>query len=134
LIGVSGAGDDLTGKQLRPRQALKAGLVDEVVPQTILLQTAIELALKGRPASRTVPVRERVLAGPLGRSLLFRLVAKKTQTKPRELSGGERILQVIETGLAQGCSSGYAEAARFGELAMTPQSQALRSIFLPAPI
>ncbi|MDG4870946.1 enoyl-CoA hydratase-related protein, partial [Guyparkeria sp. 1SP6A2] len=45
LIGVSGALEMiLTGKQLRPRQALKAGLVDEVVPQTILLQTAIELA------------------------------------------------------------------------------------------
>jgi hypothetical protein len=37
---------------------------------------------------------------------------------------------VIETGLAQGSSSGYAaEAKAFGELAMTPQSQALRSIF-----
>jgi 3-hydroxyacyl-CoA dehydrogenase/enoyl-CoA hydratase/3-hydroxybutyryl-CoA epimerase len=37
---------------------------------------------------------------------------------------------VIETGLSQGCSSGYAaEAKAFGELAMTPQSQALRSIF-----
>ncbi|WP_259272407.1 enoyl-CoA hydratase-related protein, partial [Klebsiella pneumoniae] len=71
----------LTGKQLRPRQALKAGLVDEVVPQTILLQTAVERALKGRPASRTVPARERILAGPLARSLLFRLVAKKTHHK-----------------------------------------------------
>jgi hypothetical protein len=37
---------------------------------------------------------------------------------------------VIETGLSQGSSSGYAaEAKAFGELAMTPQSQALRSIF-----
>ncbi len=42
----------LTGKQLRPRQALKAGLVDEV-PQAILLQAAVELALKDdRPAGR----------------------------------------------------------------------------------
>ena len=132
LIGVSGALEMiLTGKQLRPRQALKAGLVDEVVPQTILLQTAIELALKGRPASRAVPARERILAGPLGRSLLFRLVAKKTHHKTQgNYPAIERILQVIETGLAQGCSSGYAEEARaFGELAMTPQSQALRSIF-----
>ena len=132
LIGVSGALEMiLTGKQLRPRQALKAGLVDEVVPQTILLQTAIELALKGRPASRAVPARERILAGPLGRSLLFRLVAKKTHHKTQgNYPATERILQVIETGLAQGCSSGYAEEARaFGELAMTPQSQALRSIF-----
>ncbi len=37
---------------------------------------------------------------------------------------------MIENGLAHGCSSGYAEEARaFGELAMTAQSQALRSIF-----
>ncbi len=42
----------------------------------------------------------------------------------------KRILQVVENGLAHGCSSGYAEEARaFGELAMSPQSQALRSIF-----
>ena len=132
LIGVSGALEMiLTGKQLRPRQALKAGLVDEVVAQSILLQTAVELALKGRPASRSMPIRERVLAGPLGRSLLFRLVAKKTRQKTQgNYPAAGRILQVIENGLAHGCSSGYAEEARaFGELAMTPQSQALRSIF-----
>jgi 3-hydroxyacyl-CoA dehydrogenase/enoyl-CoA hydratase/3-hydroxybutyryl-CoA epimerase len=63
-------------------------------------------------------------------------VAKKTHHKTQgNYPATERILQVIETGLAQGCSSGYAEEARaFGELAMTPQSQALRSIFSPAPI
>jgi 3-hydroxyacyl-CoA dehydrogenase/enoyl-CoA hydratase/3-hydroxybutyryl-CoA epimerase len=39
-------------------------------------------------------------------------------------------LNVIETGLSQGSSSGYdAEARAFGQLAMTPQSQALRHIF-----
>ncbi|WP_434639472.1 fatty acid oxidation complex subunit alpha FadJ [Klebsiella sp. I138] len=132
LIGVSSALEMiLTGKQLRARQALKAGLVDEVVPHSILLQTAVELALKGRPASRSMPIRERVLAGPLGRSLLFRLVGKKTRQKTQgNYPATERILQVIENGLAHGCSSGYAEEARaFGELAMTPQSQALRSIF-----
>ena len=51
LIGVSTALEMiLTGKQLRPRQALKAGLVDDVVPQSILLRTAVELALQGRRA------------------------------------------------------------------------------------
>jgi len=121
----------LTGKQLRPRQALKAGLVDEVVPQAILLQAAVELALKGRPTSREVPVRERVLAGPLGRHLLFQFVGKQTQRKTQgNYPAVKRILQVVENGLAHGCSSGYAEEARaFGELAMSPQSQALRSIF-----
>lgn len=73
----------LTGKQLRARQALKAGLVDEVVPHAILLEAAVELALKGRQAKRPLPVRERVLAGPLGRTLLFSMAGKKTEQKPK---------------------------------------------------
>lgn len=132
LVGVSTALDMiLTGKQLRAKQALKAGLVDEVVPQTILLDAAVEWAKKDRPGHRSLPVRERILAGPLGRALLFRMVGKKTEQKTQgNYPATERILQVIETGLAQGSSSGYdAEARAFGELAMTPQSQALRNIF-----
>ncbi|MGK9172055.1 fatty acid oxidation complex subunit alpha FadJ [Yokenella regensburgei] len=132
LIGVSGALEMiLTGKQLRPRQALKAGLVDEVVPASVLLEAAAKLALQGRPASRHLPVRERVLAGPLGRAILFRMVGKKTEQKTQgNYPATSRILNVIETGLSQGSSSGYdAEARAFGQLAMTPQSRALRHIF-----
>jgi len=132
LVGVSTALEMiLTGKQLRPRQALKVGLVDEVVPHSILLTAAVELAQKGRQASRHLPVRERILAGPLGRALLFNWVGKKTEQKTKgNYPATKRILDVIATGLSQGSSSGYAaEAKAFGELAMTPQSQALRSVF-----
>ncbi|MDR7941509.1 fatty acid oxidation complex subunit alpha FadJ [Enterobacter soli] len=132
LVGVSAALEMiLTGKQLRARQALKTGLVDEVVPHSILLEAAVERVLKGRQAKRHLPVRERILAGPLGRALLFSMVGKKTAQKTKgNYPATTRILEVIETGLAHGSSSGYAaEAKAFGELAMTPQSQALRSIF-----
>ncbi|NIY45974.1 fatty acid oxidation complex subunit alpha FadJ [Cedecea colo] len=132
LIGVSNALDTiLTGKQLRPRQALKLGLVDDVVPQSILLNAAVELALKGRKPARVLPVRERVLAGPLGRSLLFNIVSKKTEQKTKgNYPATRRVLEVIKLGLEQGAHSGYeAEAKAFGELAMTPQSAALRGIF-----
>lgn len=132
LVGVSTALEMiLTGKQLRAKQALKMGLVDDVVPLSILLEAAVERAKQDRSTSRTLPVRERVLAGPLGRALLFRMVSKNTEQKTHgNYPATERILQVIETGLAQGSSSGYdAEARAFGELAMTPQSQALRNIF-----
>ncbi len=132
LIGVSTALEMiLTGKQLRPRQALKVGLVDDVVPPSILLDAAVGLVSQGRPASRHLPVRERILAGPLGRTLLFRMVAKQTEQKTQgNYPAASRILSVIETGLAQGRSSGYdAEARAFGQLAMTPQSQALRHLF-----
>jgi 3-hydroxyacyl-CoA dehydrogenase/enoyl-CoA hydratase/3-hydroxybutyryl-CoA epimerase len=132
LVGVSTALEMiLTGKQLRPRQALKAGLVDEVVPASILLEAAATLATQGRPVSRHLPVRERVLAGPLGRAVLFRMVAKKTEQKTQgNYPATSRILSVIETGLSQGSSSGYdAEARAFGELAMTAESRALRHVF-----
>jgi 3-hydroxyacyl-CoA dehydrogenase/enoyl-CoA hydratase/3-hydroxybutyryl-CoA epimerase len=132
LIGVSTALEMiLTGKQLRARQALKVGLVDEVVPASILLEAAVERVKNGVPEHRRLPVRERVLAGPLGRTVLFNLVGKKTEQKTLgNYPATTRILQVIETGLAHGISSGYeAEARAFGELAMTPQSQSLRHIF-----
>lgn len=132
LIGVSHALDMiLTGKQLRPRQALKLGLVDEVVPQSILLTAAVELVGKGRQPSRTLPVRERILAGPLGRSLLFSMVEKKTAQKTRgNYPATQRIIDVIKIGLGQGSFSGYeSEAKAFGELAMSPQSAALRGLF-----
>lgn len=132
LIGVSHALDMiLAGKQLRPRQALKLGLVDEVVPQSILLDAAVELALKGRRPARALPVRERILAGPVGRSLLFKMASKKAEQKTKgNYPATRRIIDVIKTGLEQGAHSGYeAEAKAFGELAMTPQSAALRGIF-----
>jgi 3-hydroxyacyl-CoA dehydrogenase/enoyl-CoA hydratase/3-hydroxybutyryl-CoA epimerase len=132
LIGVSTALDMiLTGKQLRARQALKVGLVDDVVPQTILLEAAVELAKQAPSRSRHLPVKERILAGPLGRNILFTLAGKKTEQKTHgNYPATKKILEVIETGLAQGTSSGYdAEARAFGELAMTSQSKALRHIF-----
>lgn len=132
LIGVSHALDMiLTGKPLRPRQALKLGLVDDVVPASILLSTAVELALKGRKPSRQLPVKERILAGPLGRSLLFRQVSKKTEEKTQgNYPATRRILEVMRLGLAQGSQSGYeAEAKAFGELAMSRESAALRGLF-----
>ena len=47
LVGVQKALDlMLTGKQLRAKQALKIGLVNDVVPNTILMLTAEKLALR----------------------------------------------------------------------------------------
>jgi 3-hydroxyacyl-CoA dehydrogenase/enoyl-CoA hydratase/3-hydroxybutyryl-CoA epimerase len=88
LVGVSTALEMiLTGRQLRASQALKVGLVDEVAPQTILLETAAQMALRERPPRR-LPLRERVLAAQPGRALLLRMVGKKNGAKdPGQLSG-----------------------------------------------
>lgn len=132
LIGVSKALDMiLTGRQVRARQALKMGLVDDAVPLDILLDVAVKRAKAGWLDRPVLPWQERLLSGPLGKALLFKIVRKKTlaQTKGH-YPAAERIIDVVRKGLDYGGPSGYeAEARAFGDLAMSPQSSALRSLF-----
>ncbi|WP_034916198.1 fatty acid oxidation complex subunit alpha FadJ [Erwinia sp. 9145] len=132
LIGASKALDlILTGKTLRARQALNMGLVDEVVPPAILLETAVKRVLEGRKPEKALPLRERVLHAPGGRDLLFSLAARQAAAKTKgNYPATGKILSVIRTGLERGSSAGYdAEAKAFGQLVMTPESAALRSLF-----
>ncbi|MGE4668882.1 fatty acid oxidation complex subunit alpha FadJ [Yersinia enterocolitica] len=132
LVGVSKALDMiLTGRQVRARQALKMGLVDDVVPQDILLDVAIQRAKAGWLDKPALPWQERLLSGPLGKALLFNIVRKKTQAKTKgHYPAAERIIDVVRKGLDHGGPAGYeAEAKAFGELTMTPESAALRSLF-----
>lgn len=132
LVGVSKALDMiLTGRQVRPRQALKMGLVDDVVPQDILLDVAIQRAKAGWLDKPPLPWQERLLSGPLGKALLFNIVRKKTQAKTKgHYPATERIIDVVRKGVDHGGPAGYeAEAKAFGELAMSPESAALRSLF-----
>jgi len=132
LIGAPKALDMmLTGRSIRAKQALRMGLVDDAVPQSILLQTAIERVNKGRISKRVLPCQARLAQGPLGKTLLFHFVRKQTRAKSKgHYPATEKIIDVVQTGLTQGSGSGYqAEARAFGELVMTPQSEALRGLF-----
>lgn len=124
----------LSGKQLRARQALKLGIVDEVVPHSILLATAIAQVHKGKPGLRPLARRDRLLQSPLLRPLLFTLAKRQTARKTQgNYPATDRIIDVVRTGLEQGSRAGHeAEARAFGELAMTPESAALRSLFFAA--
>lgn len=131
LIGVSKALDMiLTGRQLRAKQALKLGLVDEVVAESQLLDIGVAMVLSGRKPVHRLPIKERFLAG-VGRPLLFHLVSKKIQQKTQgNYPAVNQILDVIRLGLTQGSDQGYnAEAKAFGLLVMSPQSLALRGLF-----
>ncbi|WP_336778077.1 fatty acid oxidation complex subunit alpha FadJ [Pantoea sp. USHLN256] len=131
LIGVQQALPlILTGKQLRAKQALKLGIVDDAVPQSILLDTAIARVHKGK-GTRELSRRDRLLQGPIARQVLFSLAQRQTHSKTQgNYPAAERILQVVRIGLEQGSAAGHeAEARAFGQLAMTPESAALRSLF-----
>ncbi|OCW96457.1 fatty acid oxidation complex subunit alpha FadJ [Alishewanella sp. HH-ZS] len=135
LVGVQKALDMiLTGKQVRAAQAKKLGLVDEVVPESILLDAAVKKALAGKPRreAKKQSLLDKLLenTGP-GRKLVFSQALKQTLKKTQgNYPAALRIIEVIQTGVEQGYQKGLAaEAKAFGQLCMTPESAALRSIF-----
>ncbi len=134
LIGLLASLDlILTGKQLRAEKAKKLGLVDACVPQSILLDAAKRFVTEKRKRkSHKVALKEIVLSRTqLGRKVIFEQAQKKTYHKTRgNYPAAKAILDVMQLGLANGFKAGLElEAQRFGELVMTPESKALRSIF-----
>lgn len=135
LVGLQKALDMmLTGKQLRASQAKKAGLVDAVVPNSILLEAAVKMALAGKPARDGVklPWMGQLLEGTsFGRGILFSQAEKQTKAK----TGGHypaplKIIEAIKAGVNGGMARGLqVEAQAFGELCMTSVSKALRGLF-----
>ncbi|MFT6194633.1 MAG: 3-hydroxyacyl-CoA dehydrogenase/enoyl-CoA hydratase/3-hydroxybutyryl-CoA epimerase [Cognaticolwellia sp.] len=124
----------LTGKQLRAKQALKAGLVNDVVPHSILLKAAEQMALSGKvkPKARQLSMMDKLLEGnSVGRNILFSKAKKMVlgQTKgnyPAPL----KIIDCIRAGVEQAASKGYqVEADRFGQLVMSDVSVQLRQLF-----
>ncbi|MGL5391676.1 MAG: fatty acid oxidation complex subunit alpha FadJ [Shewanella sp.] len=135
LVGITTALDMmLTGKQIRPKQALKMGLVSDVVPHSILLQTAVEMALAGKAVAK--PVKKsfvnQVLEGTsFGRNLIFDQAAKQVEKKTQgNYPAPAKIIDCVRQGLAKGMQQGLeVEARHFSELVVSKESQALRSIF-----
>ena len=122
----------LTGKQLRPKQALKMGLVDEIVPQSILLEAAVKLAEKGKPRAKKPKLNlvSKILEGPLS-SVLYKKAREQTQKKALgNYPAIDKIIDTVAYGMAKGKKAGLAyEAKQFGELAMSDVSYQLRNIF-----
>ncbi|MGR5513210.1 fatty acid oxidation complex subunit alpha FadJ [Vibrio diabolicus] len=123
----------LTGKQLRAKKAKKLGVVDACVPDTILLDVAKQFIDKGKnKGTKKLSTKEKVMSGSgLGRKFVFEQAAKKTNQKTRgNYPATVAILDVIQHGLEKGFAKGQElEAKRFGELVMSSESKALRSIF-----
>ena len=125
----------LTGRQLRPRQALKLGLVDEVVLASILLQAAkkrIEQLRADGHRKRRKPLLSRVLEdNPLGRFVLFNQARKRARSKTHgHYPAPEHIINCVEYGLQRGMDVGLQfEAGTFGELSQTPQARQLMNLY-----
>ena len=138
LVGVRAALDlMMTGKSERAARALRLGLVDEVVPPSILRPVALEAARRlvrdGLPRRR----RRGGLTGffldrtAAGRRLVYRGAREQALKK----TGGHypaplAALEAVRVGLEHGIVAGLAEEHRaFGHLAVSDVSRKLVQIF-----
>jgi 3-hydroxyacyl-CoA dehydrogenase/enoyl-CoA hydratase/3-hydroxybutyryl-CoA epimerase len=132
LVGLRTALDMiLTGRTLKASRALKAGVVDDVVPAPVLLTAARKAALALadgtlKPARGGIPATEWLL-----RPVIFR----KARQSVLEKTGGHypaplRALDAVQRGTATSQAEGLKiEARHFGELSVSDVSRALVSVF-----
>lgn len=135
LVGIQKALDMmLTGKQLRAKQALKAGIVNDVVPESVLIRTAEEMIETGKvkPKARKMSFMDKVLEGnALGRKVVFDQAKKTVLSKTKgNYPAPLKIIECIRAGVEQSPAKGFqVEANNFSELVMTTESEQLRNIF-----
>jgi 3-hydroxyacyl-CoA dehydrogenase/enoyl-CoA hydratase/3-hydroxybutyryl-CoA epimerase len=139
LVGLQDALDMIvSGKNIRPKKALKMGLVDEVVPTGILMEVAMERAVefgqKGKRIgnSKNNSVKDWLLEETkLGKNI----IGKKAREKVMESTGGKypaplKAIDVVIDGDAVDLEKGLKlEAQAFGELCESSVSKNLISIF-----
>ena len=139
LIGVRHALDMiLTGKNIRAKQALQMGLVDEMVHPAILLEVAIrrtqeliDRTLKPKRSASKGFAGVALDGNPLGRAVVFKkardgVMAKTGGNYPAPLAA----IDVVRAGLSRGFEKGLDEEARvFGQMALTPVSRELVFLF-----
>ncbi len=127
----------LTGKNIFAANAIKIGLADVLTTEENLHAKAVEICqgLIGGTWSkpkRKVAFKDWLLEGnPIGRSIVFsqvkKMTAKMTQGNYPAIPA---IIDCIETGVTKGNTAGYEkELDWFETLMLTPESEALRSLF-----
>jgi len=147
LVGVA-AGLDLilSGRTIRPRSAHRMGLVDEIVPQELLMDIAHRRALDAigstpkepggfaKVKSWLSPAHLQQLAleeNAVGRRMLFSKAEEKmlAQTKGN-YPAPAAALRAVKVGIEQGIEAGFvAELEEFRQLITSAEAKALRSIF-----
>lgn len=138
LIGLSNALPMiLTGKAVRGKKALRLGLIDELVPRSILraitLRAARRLAAGKGPGRKPKGGLRGLLLDrtPPGRRLVFAMAKKGVLKQTRgQYPAPLAALEVIAWGLAHGLEQGLKrEAARFGKLGAGDVSRRLVQLF-----
>lgn len=150
LTGIATALDlMLTGKQLNAKRALKAGIIDEVVP-VANLTLAAEKRLKSmiekgkwrkssdksetnwKSAFSSSGAQKLALeSNSFGRKIIFDQARKSVNKKTKgNYPAPLKIIECVEMGMEHGFKKGLeVEARYFGELVVTPEARQLMNIF-----
>ncbi|MEZ5471760.1 MAG: 3-hydroxyacyl-CoA dehydrogenase NAD-binding domain-containing protein [Marinicella sp.] len=123
----------LTGKNIYPFSAQKAGLVDSLVHKEGLYQAALQVAtqpIKRKP--KKLGLVDKLLNTKPGRNYVLKKARETVMRKTRgNYPAPLKILDCVETGLEHGMAAGLeAEAMGFGELHATPASKNLIGLFM----
>jgi len=115
LIGLPAALDMiLTGRSFDGRKAKKIGLVDEVIPATVLIEGAKQFARKQTGKRSGSGKTHFYLEGnPLARKLIFAKARKGVMSQTHgHYPAPLKAIEVMETGFANGIEAGLAAEAR----------------------
>jgi 3-hydroxyacyl-CoA dehydrogenase/enoyl-CoA hydratase/3-hydroxybutyryl-CoA epimerase len=131
LAGVTTAMDMmLTGRNLRPDKALRAGLVDEIVPAARLREAAKNLALHPRPRRRAA-LGQRLLGLPVVRGLVAGKIEQQVARRARRehYPAPYAIVDLWRKHAANPRTAYEAEAQSVARLVCTPTSRNLVRVF-----
>lgn len=124
----------LTGKQLDSKRALRMGLVDEVIPNTVLQTVALAKAkqfIKTGIPNKTRSKKDKLLTLPGIKDLIIKKARDQVLSKTRGCYPAPlAILDVIQQGLNKPLSEALEiEASHFGELTQSPEAKQLINIY-----
>ncbi len=123
----------LTGKNIYPFSAKKAGLIDALVHKEGLYQAALRIAAQPvRRKAKKQGLVDKALMTSAGRNFVLKKARETVMRKTRgNYPAPLKILDCVETGLNYGLEAGLeAEAVGFGELHATPACKNLIGLFL----
>lgn len=134
LIGIAKALDIiLSGKTLRPRQALAAGLVNEVVQSARLLERADSIASGASPTKEiSLKMTDKLFTfSKVGRTFVKKQAKKNVLKETKGFyPAPPAALEAVFVGLEQGLTAGYNfEARELGRLIVSPESKSLVNVF-----
>ena len=136
LIGLPRALDMiLTARQLAPKRALRAGVVDEIVHPAVLLRAATDHAMrdeKRKPKGGATAVERAATHFAPARAFALRQARSRTlaETKGR-YPAPLAAIDAVAIGLAKGIAAGLdAEARAFGELAVGETGRNLTALVM----